>query len=151
MTTIGDLSVEDQRRLVYAPLWVYRAVANAEDAAETAEFRSFVDRLEAFAAELGQTLAGHAFKALRDNLDVLWRAFQVDSRDPQRGLGEVAGLLGRLTPTEAQTIRSALVELAEAVAKASRRLGADAISDPERRAIHDVASWLGAGGSDTPT
>jgi hypothetical protein len=136
--------------LVYAPFWVYRTVANAEGPAGPAQFRSLVERVGASAGALGQTLAGHAFTALHDNLDVLWGAFQGDSRDPQRGLGEVAGLLERLTPTEAQTIRIALVELADAVAEASRWVGAAPVSDSERRAIHDVASWLGLRGSDAP-
>jgi hypothetical protein len=150
MTTFDELSVKDQRRLVYAPLWVYRAVANAEDPAGTAQFRILVERLEASAGALGQSLAGHAFAALRENLDLLWGAFQGDSRGPKHGLREVAGLLKRLPPTEAQTIRIALVELADAVADASRRVGTAPVSDPERHAIHDVASWLGVSGSDAP-
>ncbi len=150
MTTLGELSVEDQRRLVYAPLWVFRAVANAEEPAGTAQFRILVERLDVSAGDLGRSLAGHAFTALHDNIDVLWGAFQGDSRQPKQGLREVARLLERLTPSEAQTIRLALVELADAVADASRLVGAAPISDPERRAIHDVASWLGVRGSDAP-
>ncbi len=54
MTTFDELSVKDQRRLVYAPLWVYRAVANAEDPAGPAQFRILLERLEASAGALGQ-------------------------------------------------------------------------------------------------
>ena len=151
MTTLGELPVEDQRRLVYAPLWVFRAVANAEEPAGTAQFRTLVEGLDASAVDLGQSLAGHVLATLRDNIDVLWAAFQVDSREPQEGLREVAGLLERLAPSEADTIRGALVELADAVADASRWVGAAPISDPERIAIHDVASWLGARKGDAPT
>jgi hypothetical protein len=151
MTTLGELSIEDQRRLVYAPLWVFRAVANAEEPAGTAQFRTLVERLDGSAAVLGQSLAGHVFTTLRDNIDVLWAAFHVDSREPQEGLREVAGLLERLPPGEAETLRVALVELADAVADASRWVGAAPISDPERIAIHDVASWLEVRGTDAPT
>jgi hypothetical protein len=150
MTTLGELSVEDQRRLVYAPLWVFRAVANAEEPAGTAQFRTLVERLDASADDLGRSLAGHVFTTLRDNIDVLWAAFQADRREPQEGLRELAGLLERLVPSEAETLRVALVELADAVADASRWVGAAPISDPERIAIHDVASWLGVPGSDAP-
>jgi hypothetical protein len=150
MTTLAELPVEDQRRLVYAPLWVYHAVATAEDPAGTAQFRILVERLEASASELGPSLAGHAFTALRDNLDLLWSAFQGDSRGPKRGLREVADLLRRLPPAEAQTIRISLVGLADAVADASRWMGAASVSNSERHAIHDVVAWLEVPGGDAP-
>jgi hypothetical protein len=150
VTTFGELAVEDQRRLVYGPLWVYRAVANAEDPAVTAQFRVLVDWLEASAEVLGQSLAGQAVSTLRDNLDLLWSAFQGDSRGPKRGLREVSRLLKRLPATEAQTTRNALIELADTVADASRWIGAAPVSGPERSAIQDVATWLGLPGSDVP-
>jgi hypothetical protein len=150
MTTLAELPVEDQRLLVYAPLWVYEAVANAEDRAGTAQFRVLVERLEASAGALGPSLAGHTFTTLRDNLDLLWSAFRGDSRGPQRGLHEVADLLKRLPPTEAETVRISLVELADAVAEASRWVGAASVSDTERNAIGDVKSWLEVPGSDAP-
>jgi hypothetical protein len=150
VTTLGELPVEDQRRLVYAPLWVYEAVATAGDPAGTAEFRILVERLEAAAGGPEPSLAGHVFTALREDLDLFWSAFRGDRRGPERGLREVASLLKRLPPSEAQAIRLALVELGGSVADASRWVGDAAVSEPERRAIQEVASWLGVPGSDAP-
>ena len=147
---LESLPVEDQRRLVYAPLWVFHAVANAEEPAGTAQFRTLVERLERTEGSRVQSLADQAFTVLRDGLDVLWSAFQSDHRGPERGLREVADLLDRQPPTERQTFQTALVDLADAIADASRELGAAPLSDPERVAIHEVAAWLGVPGSDFP-
>lgn len=137
-----------RQTLIFAPLWVYTAVAGADGPPEPGQFRQFVEELAASDARLAESADGlAALDFLRMNIDATFAAYQVDSDDPQHGLKRLRGVLKRLPKNEAAAVSGWLVELAIRIGGSRHLAGAPRISEGEERAIRDIASWLGV---DTP-
>jgi len=130
---------------MFAPLWVYSAVAGAEGPADTSQFRTLTDELDAADVRLaGSPTALNGLAALLANFDARWEAYQADGEDPRHGLKRVRGALKRLPEAERTVITEWLLGLAVRVGAARRVFGEAEISELERKAIKDVAGWLGA-------
>lgn len=131
--------------LLFAPLWVYAAVAGASGMADPSQFRRFWELLEIADPGVDASSAGHAALAtLRANPEASFGAFQALGDDPRKGLQRTSSVLKRLPDTEREAIARWLVEVGIRVAEASRVLGEQPISDLEVQAIRDIAKWLGA-------
>ncbi len=139
-----ELSTAEWEALVFAPLWVYSAVAGGEGPPETSQFRRLTDELDDAVTRFGGSGAGHsAVETLRGNLDAMWAAYQAAAVDPRKGLKRARGVLGRVPESEGSAFIAWLVELAVRIAEARHTAGQPAVSELERRAIGKVASWLG--------
>lgn len=136
---------EGQRQtLLFAPLWVYTAVAGADGPPEPSQFRRFLEELDAADARLAQSDdARAALGGLRDNLDATFEAYQADRTDPRGGLRRLRGVLKRLAENDAAAVTGWLLDLSVRIGGARHIAGDAHISENEWRAIHDVASWLG--------
>jgi len=139
--------------LVFAPLWVYTAVAGAEGPPEPSQFRRLTEELEAADTLFtGADDARTAVGTLRGNFDTLWSAYQLEGGDPRKGLKRARGVLKRLPEGEGPGFASWLVELAIRIGESRHTAGEDPITERERHAIRDVASWLGVAPPDlSPT
>ena len=138
------LATPDWAALVFAPLWVYTAVAGAEGPPETSQFRRLVAELDAAHAQFsGGGTAGTAIETLRGNLDAMWAAYHASGLDPHHGLRRVHEVLGRVPETERRAYAQWLMDLALGIGASRRTAGAAVITERERRAIRDIASWLG--------
>ncbi len=139
-----QLSKSQWETLVYAPLWVYTAVARADGAPEPSQFRRLVEELGASGGELaGSTVASTALETLVANLDPLWSSFEAAGVDPRRGLTRTRGTMRRLPPDEAQLLIRWLIDLAVRIGGARYVAGEARLSELEGQAIRNVASWLG--------
>ena len=139
-----ELSIAEWETLVFAPLWVYSAVAGAEGPPEIGQFRRLTEELDAAHARFaGVGVAATAVNTLRGNLDAMWAAYQARGGDAGRGLKRARGILRRLPETEGRAYVSWLLDLAVSLGAARRTAGEATITTLERRAIGNVASWLG--------
>jgi hypothetical protein len=142
---VGKPLDDGQRQaLIFAPLWVYTAVAGADGPPEPSQFKRFLEELDTAEARVaGSPDARAAVASLRSNIDVAFEAFQADGDDPRRGLKRVKGVAKRLPADEAGALMRWLMDLAVRVGGARHLAGEAHISDGEAQAIRDVAGWLG--------
>ena len=139
------LGTPDWAALVFAPLWVYTAVAGAEGPPETCHFRRLIAELDAAHAQFaGGGTAGTAIETLRGNLDAMWAAYHASGLDPHHGLRRVHDVLRRVPEVEGRAYAYWLLNLALGIGTTRRTAGATVVTERERRAIRDVAAWLGA-------
>jgi hypothetical protein len=139
------LGTPDWAALVFAPLWVYTAVAGAEGPPETSQFRRLIAELDVAHATLaGGGTAATAVETLRGNLDAMWAAYHASGLDPHHGLRRVHEVLGRVPETEGRAYARWLMDLALGIGASRRTAGEPVVTEREQRAIRDIASWLGA-------
>jgi hypothetical protein len=139
-----ELSSADWEALVFAPMWVYTAVAGADGPPETSHFRRLSEELDAANARFGGSgVAGTAVETLHDNIDAMWAAYQASGIDPRRGLKRARGVLKKVPGPEREAFVEWLMGLAVRMSEARHTAGAAIVTERERRAIRDVASWLG--------
>jgi len=140
----GDLDKDQWETLVFAPLWVYTAVAGAEGPPETSQFRRLTEELDdAHARFAGSGVAGTSVETLRGNLDAMWAAYHAHGVDPRKGLKRARGVLKRVPEGERSAYALWLAELAARIGESRHTAGEASVTERERRAIRDVASWLG--------
>lgn len=140
-----ELGTGEWEALIFAPLWVYTAVAGAEGPPETSQFRRLTQELDDAHVRFGGSgAAGTTVETLRGNLDALWAAYHAGGVDPQRGLKRTRGVLKRVPEGEGQAFVQWLVELAVRIGESRHTVGQVMVSERERRVIRDVAKWLGA-------
>ncbi len=105
------------RTLLFSALWVFDAVAGADEKIDSKEETAFLETLSAFNPT---PLVDKIQSDLHANIDRLKKEFEADPRDVSKGLTEVEALLARYPNREhAAETRRALVSLATKVAEAS--------------------------------
>jgi hypothetical protein len=146
------LDTKHRQALVYAPLWVYSAVAGADGPPEPSQFRRFLEELDTAEERLAASPdAGAALASLRANIDATFDAYQADGTDPRRGLKRVRDALKRVPDDEAATFTAWLLGLAVRIGGVRHISGDALISENEAQAIHDIASWLDVDSPDLST
>ena len=139
-----ELSTVEWEALVFAPLWVYTAVAGAAGPPETSQFRRLTEELDDAAARFGGSgVAATAVETLRGNLDAMWTAYHAAGADPERGLKRAHGVLRGVPESEGRAFVAWLMDLAVRIAASRHTAGEPAVTEPERQAIGRVATWLG--------
>jgi hypothetical protein len=136
-------TTEEWRTLQFAPLWAYSIVAGIEGDVDDAERIALAAELARAASNEDPLVREILGSVARDEASVV-PAYNADPRDPVSGLGDVANVLGRAAPAQAEAFKHAVLELARTVAGASGS-GPGGIGLRERAALELVASSLGTG------
>lgn len=137
----AELSVDDWNRLLQAPLCAY-SIVTAGKGTEAA-FRRLREELGASDGSFADGTVGRSLAAAAAaDLDTLWMAYLASGQDPRDGIRRAMKVLRRLPREEQLAVRAWLLELALRVAEATRMLGEPSLSDPERRAIGELAGQL---------
>jgi hypothetical protein len=132
---------EEWRTLRFAPLWVFSAVVGAYRRFDQREYGAFVRSLEA-AATGGGPLGREVLASVVADLDRLADAYAADGRSIGVGLGQVAAVLGKAGPDEAELFKRTLIEeIGEGVARARGRFGAE-MSKEDANALTLAAQLL---------
>jgi hypothetical protein len=136
---------EDERRLLlFAPLWVFCAVADADDHIDEDEMAALAQEVEG-AEEFSEPLVREVFSALRRDNSVL-QAFRAGEQDTDQGLAKVADLLARkAAPGHAEAFKRALVYVGRRVAMAAvdNPFSRQRVSGQEQLVLFRVADILG--------
>jgi hypothetical protein len=128
--------------LLFAPLWVFEAVARADGQVSDEEWQALFQALRA-ARRHGNNLTRDVLQELADDLDEVMSIFREDEAEAEDGLSEVADLLAEREPdTVAGGFKAELVTLAVQVAKASGGWLSSGISDGEQQAIGLISASL---------
>jgi zinc-ribbon domain len=138
---VPALTIERLHLLRLAPIWVYRAVAEADgktDESETIALGSFTTRVvsddsrPAFTREIFASLAGDLVAAFDE--------LEGDTRSVEQGLKDVSDALDAdVSPEEAASFRAALVRLGAEIAHARYPVSAE-----ESAALSAIANAVGA-------
>lgn len=143
---MGDpdrISRGDWETILHAPFQVYRLVASAEGEPTEAQFRRLTEEIVGARGHFSDGTIGLTMtETLAANLDPFWAAYQAAERSPKDGLKRVKKALRKAPDDESLAIRDWLVALAARIADASREVGAESVTEAERRAIAEVAGWL---------
>ena len=109
---------EQWRTLQFAPFWMFSTLIGSYNRFEPRELRAFARCLES-AATAGGPLSREVFASVVADREELTRAYGTDPRTIGSGLVEVAALLDRVAPEEADTFKLVLfTEIGEGVARA---------------------------------
>jgi len=128
--------------LLFAPLWVFEAVAGADGQVSDEEWQALFQALRG-ARSHRQSLTRDVLLELADDLDEITAIFREDDAEAEEGLGEVADLLAeRESPEIAAGFKAGLVTLAVQVAKASGGWLSSGISEGEQQAIGLISASL---------
>jgi len=128
--------------LLFAPLWVFEAVARADGEVSDEEWQALFDALRA-ARTHRHDLTRDVLLELADDLDEIVALFWEDEAEAEEGLSEVADLLAeKESPETAAGFKAELVTLAVQVAKASGGWLSSAISEGEQQAIVLISASL---------
>ena len=128
--------------LLFAPLWVFEAVARADGQVSDEEWQALFDALRA-ARSHRHDLTRDVLMELADALDEIVAIFWEDEAEAEEGLSEVADLLtDREPPETAAGFKADLVTLAVQVAKASGGWLSSGISEGEQQAIGLISASL---------
>jgi hypothetical protein len=128
--------------LLFAPLWVFEAVARADGRVSDEEWQALFRALRA-ARKHRHQLTRDVLLELADELDEIMAIFWEDEAQPEEGLSEVADLLAHREPPEtAAGFKAELVALAVRVAKASGGWLSSGITDAEQHAIGLISASL---------
>jgi hypothetical protein len=128
--------------LLFAPLWVFEAVARADGQVSDEEWQALFRTLRA-ARNHRHDLTRDVLLELADDLEEVVAVFWEDDAKAEEGLSEVADLLAHRQPLEtAAGFKAELVTLAIQVAKASGGWLTSGISDGEQQAIGLISASL---------
>lgn len=128
--------------LLFAPLWVFEAVARADGNVSDEEWRALFQALRT-EREHRNDLTRDVVLELAGDLDEIAAIFWEDEAEAEEGLSEVADLLSeRETHEVAAGFKAELVTLAVEVAKASGGWLSSGISDGEQHAIGLISASL---------
>ena len=137
-------TTKEWRTLQYAPFWVFRGVAEADDHVDDKEMAAVVKEIEE--GDLyAEPLVNELFAGLLEDSDIVAR-FKEDDRDMSTGLAQVAEILDRKAQSaHAVPFKQALLLVGRKVAEASGRenLGARSVSDEEELSLFRIADILG--------
>ncbi len=147
-----ELNDEEWHTLLFAPLWVFSAVAGADGKIDKAELTAFGRVLEKslyLPDPLLRELLGSIARDLRGTFD----DFASDKRTVEEGLAEVVTMLdSKLLAEHAESAKRTLFALGDRVARASGSgvLGiGERVSRLEEQALLAVAAYLGLTDADT--
>jgi hypothetical protein len=128
--------------LLFAPLWVFEAVARADGAVSDEEWQALFAALRA-AQNHCNDLSCDVLLELADDLDEIVAIFWEDEAEAEEGLSEVADLLAkRESPETAAGFKAELVTLAVQVARASGGWLSSGITESEKQAIGLISASL---------
>jgi hypothetical protein len=128
--------------LLFAPLWVFEAVARADGTVSDEEWQALFQALRA-GRDHRNDLTRDVLLELADDLEEIAAIFWEDEAEAEDGLSEVADLLAeRETHEVAAGFKAELVALAVQVAKASGGWLSSGISDDEQHAIGLISASL---------
>ena len=135
---------KEWRTLKFAPLWVFNAVADADDRINEREIAAFVSEVEE--GDLyNEPLVREVFSSLLKDTEILDQ-YRADDRNMPGGLAEAAEILDRkVAPEHAEAFKKAILLVGRKVAEA---LGedpflSDRISDEEELSLFRIADILG--------
>ena len=130
--------------LMFAPLWVFCGVANADDQIDDKEIAALAQEVED-AEEYSEALVRDVFRSLREE-DSILQAYRMDDREMDEGLAEVADLLARKAePAHAQAFGQALLYIGRRVAEAANQqpFSGQRVSGAEELTLFRIADILG--------
>ena len=138
-----DLFTPDEwRTLLFAPFWVFIALAGRYRGFDPLDVEAFSHAVDQAAEQERGRVGGDVLGRVAMDLDRLSRRFEADDRSVASGLWQVSVLLGRLPVGEADAFRAALVSgVGEGVARARGRYGR-LIGDDDAKVIELVAQLL---------
>ena len=143
---MGDevqLSGEQWEALLHMPFGAYSTVAEAGEPAGEAQFRRFVEEIEAGRTAFAEGSTGATLTdALAANLDTLWSAYHASGRSAQDVVKRGVRVLGKVPDAESVAIRDWLLVMAVGVAAATRVVSEPPVSWDEMFAIRDLAKWV---------
>jgi hypothetical protein len=129
------------RTLQFAPFWLFGGVSGAYRGFDRLEYEAFTRSLEVAAMAPG-TLNQEVMASVAMDVDRLTQAFGADRRSIGTGLCEVAAILRRVPPHEADLLKSALISsVGEGVARARGRFGRH-VSEEDAKNLDLVAQFL---------
>jgi hypothetical protein len=135
---------EEWRTLVFAPLWVFCSVAEADEDIDEREIAALSMEVED-AYLYDEPLVQEVFEVLQES-DQTLLDFKADEREEDDGLVEMADLLDRKVPGEqAEAFKKAMLFIARSVAEASgeESFSADRVSGGEELSLFRIADLLG--------
>jgi hypothetical protein len=143
MSSRGNFTADEWQTLQFAPLWVFSAVASADDDIDKKELNALAEELKD-APLFKNPLARDVLISVATNFGSIMEAYRRDSRDILRGLRDVAAVLAaKESPDTAQGFKRAMLLIGKNVAEASRGgLFGPKISKEEKAAIALVAAAL---------
>jgi hypothetical protein len=144
MDTREQYTEAEWRILMFAPLWVFCGVANADQAVDESEMAALAQEVED-AEEYDEPLVRDVFRSLREE-DGLLQAYQADDRDMDAGLAAAADLLARKAePSHAEAFKKALLFVGRRVAQAGTGapFRSQRVSGEEELTLFRVADILG--------
>lgn len=137
-----DYDEHEWTTLLFAPLWVFEAVAKADGQVSEEEWQALFRALRG-PRNQRHDLTHDVLLELADDLDETMAIFREDEAEAGEGLSEVADLLAhRETPETAAGFKAELVALAVQVAKASGGWLSSGITDSEQQAIGLISASL---------
>jgi hypothetical protein len=132
---------EEWRTLQFAPFWMLSAVVGGYRRFDPLELEAFARCLKLAALAPGRLNQEIATSVTRE-FQVLHQEYRMDGRTIAAGLCEVAGLLRRVPPEEAEMFRGALVaEIGEGIARARGRFGR-VMSEEDAKNVELVSQFL---------
>jgi hypothetical protein len=138
-----QLTNDEWDAIVRAPFCVYSLVASADRPPDAAQFRVLAEEITAARTTFPATSLGHALvEAIVADQEGVWAAYQASGLPPRDGIKRSMQALRRVSEPEAIAVRDWLLTLATAIARSEHMMGEPPISDPEARAIEDLAGWL---------
>ncbi len=141
-----ELTDEEWRTLLFAPLWVFSAVAGADGKIDKAELTAFGRVLEK-SLYLPDALLRELLGSIARDLRATFDDFAADDRTAEEGLTQVAALLdSKLLAEHASATKRTLFALGDRVARASGAglLGiGERVGEAEEEALMAVAMHLG--------
>lgn len=132
------------RILMFAPLWVFCGVANADAAVDENEMAALAQEVED-AEAFANPLVREVFQSLRHEEGIL-QSYRLDEREMDAGLAEVADILARKAdPADAAALKKALIYVGQRVAQAAAEtpFTGQRVSGEEQLTLFRVADILG--------
>ena len=145
MTDKSSFTDSEWQTLLFTPLWVFFAVAGADQNVDEKEVESFTNELQQ-AVFFKEPLVRDVLLGLAGDFQKIMEAFQKDRRDVLAGLNDAGSLLDtKATTDSANNFKRAMLLIGRNIAQASGGgpLGmGDKVSDQEKQAIVLVAAAL---------
>jgi hypothetical protein len=141
VTTQANFTSADWETLQFAPLWTFSATAGADANIDENEKAALLKEL-GDAPLFKEQLVREVLFSIGENLaDVLTR-YGNDSRSIDRGLSQVADILERDVPQQAEAFKRTMVGIGIEIAKASGPQFGSPVSPEEEAALAGVAACL---------
>jgi hypothetical protein len=132
---------QEWRTLQLAPFWTFSAVVGAYRRFDELEYDAFSRSLDAGRAAPGR-LTGEVLASVAAERVQLLREYALDRRTILNGLCDVASILTKVSPEEADLFKDALVSgIGERVAMARGRFGR-VVSEEDTKTLIFVAQFL---------